>query len=516
MNQTESRLRQLWPLSQDLFDFVSTEAVIAGGTIVYALNDFVPIDSVGDIDIFVDSLDKAVRLMHLINDAEKILKFELMMQYDNSFNEQSIDNASSAPKKCSVVTCHFERPGLKDLQFVMQSFDHPLQIIENFDMDYVQCAYHKGQFFVTDFAREAHSQRRIIRLRQNPPRYERLIKAAKKGFITCVFGVENRECAETIEQQHPPTLDQLQMITERRNLIDPYLIDDVKFDSYSIKSIGFNEIIQQVDHWCFKNTKLGSVTKIFSIEINVIDVVEKDNYKLIKIDPVVFLFGDTKIVAKSIKCFNMNDNLFVVDQKCTVVVLLYRVVFEFSTFFRFMFIDGPFDSNYTKATKIGSIFDQESITEAIDDYEENHGYRFKSIGKDDPKTRIIYQINQKIRQLTQQMEKVGSKGEADFIHIRTSAYRCFLYKFNDESKSFNEAAKEAARQMTCDAAKISGRSLMFWDFVDIDMNHSDNVNQLFYQIETRIPSNFNLIVQKTIQLAENCTTCEYVFKSINQ
>ena len=39
---------------EDIFKILNTKGVIAGGSVVYALNDFVPKTSVGDIDIFIN------------------------------------------------------------------------------------------------------------------------------------------------------------------------------------------------------------------------------------------------------------------------------------------------------------------------------------------------------------------------------------------------------------------------------------------------------------------------------
>ena len=58
-------------------------------------------------------------------------------------------------------------------------------VIKEFDIDYVQCALHKGELYMTDMCKESHTRRRVLKF--SNIKYPRLIKALNKGFQAPLF-----------------------------------------------------------------------------------------------------------------------------------------------------------------------------------------------------------------------------------------------------------------------------------------------------------------------------------------
>ena len=159
------RLTFIFPYKHILLE-LSDFGVIAGGSIVFALNKFVPLDSVGDIDVFVNSkenYDKCVTLLQTYFAPH----FETIVYDDVHYNFAVLSvNISNKHK----------------LQIIYHEYETPVDIIDSFDLDYVQCAIHNGNIYQTDRCVRSHKHRQIFEFSDIRFRNGRFRKAVDKGF----------------------------------------------------------------------------------------------------------------------------------------------------------------------------------------------------------------------------------------------------------------------------------------------------------------------------------------------
>lgn len=152
-----------------IIEKIQNLGVIAGGSVVYALNDFVPKNSVSDIDVFVNSVDELKQIVSLLNVEEMNVI---------STNEPSILNVKT-----------FETI----FQIIIHPFKNPIEIINSFDLDYVQCGFYHGKLLISERAILAHKNREIKFISTLRVGKKRFLKALNKGFKTPVFGIPKNE-----------------------------------------------------------------------------------------------------------------------------------------------------------------------------------------------------------------------------------------------------------------------------------------------------------------------------------
>lgn len=158
----------------NLLSTLSNIGVIAGGSVVYSLNDFVPKDSVGDIDLFVNSKDKMLESVDLIH--KKFPKCE--------FNVHDVYNIQGI---ISMVTIDIYENSSHPIQVILYDFESiEDDLLDLFDIDYVQCGIHKNKVIITKRCEESHRERKILKISSNVKRH-RLEKATLKNFQCIIF-----------------------------------------------------------------------------------------------------------------------------------------------------------------------------------------------------------------------------------------------------------------------------------------------------------------------------------------
>nr|QBK92551.1 MAG: tRNA nucleotidyltransferase/poly(A) polymerase [Pithovirus LCPAC401] len=168
------RLIGLTGFDKDTFTEISTLGVIAGGSVVYALNDFVPEQSVGDVDIFVFGENKKI-----FNELSVIIRAATGCLFPKE-SEHYWEGANLM----QVVT--FENSHGKSIQLILSKMKDPQELVSNFTLDYVRCYFHKGMFGVAEDAQKSHMSRTITLPDGNHDDIEvRIQKALKKGFEVC-------------------------------------------------------------------------------------------------------------------------------------------------------------------------------------------------------------------------------------------------------------------------------------------------------------------------------------------
>ncbi len=156
-----------------MWDILLAGGVVAGGAATYLLDNALTFDQVGDIDVFV--LDNDVGIFKNILD--------LIYTHSQNFTPQYNREKSS-------VTVEYHGKKWKNIQVVLTTFSSPDQLIEAFDMDYVQCAFYQEDGMLRTLATRrafdahiSHIIRDIGSEKLNARRLlKRLYKAYKKGY----------------------------------------------------------------------------------------------------------------------------------------------------------------------------------------------------------------------------------------------------------------------------------------------------------------------------------------------
>ena len=154
--------------------------VLAGGAIVYALCDFVPLETVGDIDVFVATVEIGKQVLSYLCEQYPIFHIETPDSQTTSRMDESDDKITSP-----VVS--FVVEGALPIQIIVRPFGCPMDVLESFDLDYVQCGISGGTLYQTSRCEIAHTTRKIRYFRDPYFRGGRLEKAIRKGFSCPLF-----------------------------------------------------------------------------------------------------------------------------------------------------------------------------------------------------------------------------------------------------------------------------------------------------------------------------------------
>lgn len=158
--------------------------VIAGGAVTYAMCDFVPKGSVGDVDLFVGTVE----------DAEKVAEIfgsKLSDPVDRGYNIK-IWTVPVADETMTVQVIQYA-----DAIEGLTAKERALNVVGHFDIDAVQCAIHDDNLYTTDRCLAAHQNRTVNQFRLNWGLHSRLRKMMNKGF--------NTPCIATCDQERKYT-----------------------------------------------------------------------------------------------------------------------------------------------------------------------------------------------------------------------------------------------------------------------------------------------------------------------
>lgn len=306
--------------------YVLERGVIAGGSVVYAMNDFVPIDSVGDIDVFVNDPLVLINMLEYLkekygatftsinsdlyfsesdNDIDYIGYrtdedyeefYTEFLQENPDYDEDDEDDDDydilhdefeywkKSNRKMSIVVVNI--PGCKiTVQFVFQKYSSAIDVIKTFDLDYVKCAIHKNTSYRTECCKESHRTRTVICATEFPPSFRRFEKAQKKGFKTPIFGKDARSPHEK-KLTSIPKLRQLECLTKREEKVKiDYLLSEVYISNFKSKRCYRQKFFGDVI------VRLGnheSSTHLFTIQIRVTDIIPNLFEKEFEIEPIIF------------------------------------------------------------------------------------------------------------------------------------------------------------------------------------------------------------------------------------
>ena len=200
--------------------------LIAGGSVVYALNTFVNADTISDIDVFVNSAENFWKAVNIVKSEYENIEYEIYDYYHDN--------------RCSVVNLLI--PGEKiNIQIIYKYFDTPHDIINNFDIDYVACGIMNNELHIIPECELSHSRRQVFHIKTLTPHVDRFIKAINKGFTSPVIGKYKPEAE--INKCNWPDLCELEICPMMHN---EYISQNIADNWINIENISIiNFIITQ-------------------------------------------------------------------------------------------------------------------------------------------------------------------------------------------------------------------------------------------------------------------------------
>jgi len=206
---------------RNLIDRLSDIGIIAGGSIVYAVCD--DVDTYGDIDIFVNKRDAIVQVYKMLRELGSV--------------EVNVHGSVFNMKMGGVV-----------FQVIYCSHGSVSDVLDNFCLDYVKCAYYKRKLTIDDTAMVALESMTIVEV--NPyTKVRTLLKARRKGFalsaahelITLTRDIENvpllipvseGDVVERIRNVH--VFDNTYMLADKTVLPTDPLFNWIRTDRYEL------------------------------------------------------------------------------------------------------------------------------------------------------------------------------------------------------------------------------------------------------------------------------------------
>jgi hypothetical protein len=164
---------------------LSNLGVVTGGALVYALNDFVPKSTVGDVDVFLLGCDNEIKcLSYLLTINTCIRDLNLDATY-----------ASHGASTTAVVDIKFAGENV-NVQLIFTNMTNAEDVVNNFDLDYVQSYYYCAKLYSSNSAALSYKKREISQFYTPSFKWGRFEKAAQKGFKTVAFGAETNVLPE--------------------------------------------------------------------------------------------------------------------------------------------------------------------------------------------------------------------------------------------------------------------------------------------------------------------------------
>ena len=308
----------------DIISQLSQIGVIAGGSMVHALNEFVENTSVSDLDIYLPSKDSFKEAIHILLHSNDVLSITTLtsMDYDGGTSVPIPDSnqdpdSNTGENDISILTVKM-RSLNAIYQLIYFEFESAFDVICSFDLDFVQVGLYQGHVYRTRACIESHIQQKVIR-GYHIPRKNRLLKAINKGFSALPIGktfkaVEDTNCI----QLHNTNFDELQLtpFTPRKS-IGEFFFDQLevtrleKADKVSFHNnfpAGHRDITYTIDMFCSLNGKEFK-THTLPVEIDVIQYTSAFNS--IRIAP--FPLGSNFVITNCSVKQSFSPGKYVVD-----------------------------------------------------------------------------------------------------------------------------------------------------------------------------------------------------------
>ena len=259
--------------------YLSQIGVIAGGSMVYALNEHVDIHNVNDINIYLPTKDAFMQAYAYLMETEQVISI-------NKFKNRAYNSQKFNDEKYIVSIVNLVLKTRKYIQLLYFEFETPFDIIKTFDLDYVQCALYKGHIYRTLACIESHRRRQILKGYQNL-KLDRLEKAQKKGFLTPLFG---KYRSSSVTATYGNLEEILSPFQPKKNLgeFDINSIQITRIENGDSKSTLNDDYVKYQPckvniYYTINDINFSNPSSII-IEINVIDF--SDKYQFYNIQPI--------------------------------------------------------------------------------------------------------------------------------------------------------------------------------------------------------------------------------------
>ena len=133
-------------IRKNIFLNITCTSFIAGESVVYAMNNFVPEKSIENVDFFI--LDEDWDNFNRLIDILKICLGRAHIKESKSYHNVEV---------IEIVT--FKRK--KSVQLILCRETDSFSLINKFDLDYLRCYFHKANFYITRKAKKAHESRTV-------------------------------------------------------------------------------------------------------------------------------------------------------------------------------------------------------------------------------------------------------------------------------------------------------------------------------------------------------------------
>lgn len=394
---------------QSLLNELSTIGVIAGGSVVFALNNFVPSLSVSDIDLFCNSATSFIEALECIRkhcDDIKCFIFDGLNPY-----------------QLSVLTVSIPAEQVK-YQLIYKEFKTPEDVINQFDIDYVQCAIHCDKLYITDECIESHLQKKVIKFHDLRFRNDRLLKAIKKGFA-CPILTDNLSFEFPIKSIRYNDIKKSHISSLKGNEYFETRDREITFLSInSLEIIGFN----------FTKEWHGSYFGKFMIDCGNERIVERSIVS-VEMDVIEDLGRYVEINDGPIK------NLFTTFKKKdpNMVIPLGKSIF---------LVEGYMINREFKAKLVAIV--PGALPLKIAD-------KLTIIGHH--KSMVYTTQKPKYHKVLEEIDRLKSEKETDLNRHKINAYKCFMYHVTHDNDQ-NKAIQISCQQMNYDVYKRRNDPMM--------------------------------------------------------
>lgn len=380
-----------------------------------------------DIDVF-------------INDKDTLFNMISYMEVNYPVNELTLIHHGyfEEDKSGSVVNISLKNERVF-VQFILLEYETPMEIIEGFDLDYVQCALHKNKLYFTDICRASHLSRKVEYATEFPPPMKRLMKAVEKGFSAPVFGNSTNSPVMKKFNRNESELKYIKRRDQNRGL---YKLSE------TVICAATSELPKKWKTNIIYDTKF--TVKNNGIEANVKHVPLKIKMERQRFEKNKYYISTPDHPSLGIdRCILPVASAVSSDEEYIAV----------SNLFAFEIRKG---SRIYLALQISMIGDIKILPLKVLD-------SLKIFIKDSPNLDI------------QKMIAKHSLCASQLSFIKKNAYECFLYNFKD-TKDEKKAIKEACRQIVIDHGKMrkEGPSFALSSFA---FNYCETVSEMIRFIE---------------------------------
>jgi hypothetical protein len=431
-------------INYDLLKFIHNRAFIAGGSIINIIKD-IEFNNKSDIDIFIynnkNNKNEFYNILHKIKMTYNNIE---LLYYDNSMNDSiSILNINILNKKVQ-------------LQLILSSFNKPMTILKNFDMDYIQCGIHKNKLYITRDCKNAINNN-IINKVSSRVRYDRLLKAAKKGFkvnlITdCIKDVDveikKKDYYEIYKKNIIPMtiIYGINVITDTINMNYTNIIDIniKKYKNYNSKYFIINQRINFIYHDSKDNKNHNLKYLCLNVNIKYTYYDHSRNLYVLYIDESDPLYN----INKFLKYKNsLPKNFKIGNNKLLISFYLCRIKFIDTDIYPQIIIE-----KFLNDSIHDNILSISLNNDAINNINDTLYYGISLNQSNNTSNNSILIAENKI-------SSYGSYKDT-LTHIKVSALQCFIYNYKNENMKIKDALNEAYKQYEYDLYKYKHNESM--------------------------------------------------------